>query len=144
MSDFTLTSEQFADFWIENQAEQKMGIEWMADCFKKPGGFALVEQAAKIVAEKTSWSSDAVKSFRACMRKASKKAGLNDPLTIVKDNTGIDTKFVVRPATKRGRATKPTHIKINDQIKKALINEELDRSGLENIRDFVTAEIMYL
>lgn len=133
MTDFTLTAEQFADFWIENQSEQKMGIEWMSDCFTKTGGFELVEQAAKIVADKTGWSSDEVKNFRASMRKASEKAGLSDPLTIVKDISGIDPKFVVQKATKRGRAKKPEVEKITDHIGKARESGDLSDQDLVTI-----------
>lgn len=105
MSDLNWTAEEFADFWESHEQEKELGINWMAQQMKQEGGPAQIEECATILGKRHGWSSDPVKSFRAAMRKASEKAGL-DPMTIKKkgsDKTGYS--FSYAPATKRKVST---------------------------------------
>lgn len=83
MSDLNWTAEEFADFWESHEQEKELGINWMAKQMTEEGGPAQIEECATILGKRHGWSSDPVKSFRAAMRKASEKAGL-DPMTIKK------------------------------------------------------------
>jgi hypothetical protein len=81
MTDLTFSSDEFADYWESYSEDGELGINFMAKQVLTDDGKRLLSNTVTTLAKRHGVSSDKVKTFRSALRKACKKAGLDDILS---------------------------------------------------------------
>jgi len=91
-----LSGKEFADYWDSITSDTEFGINFMATHIVHEGGKELLAITATVLARRHGVSSDQVKSFRTCMHKACKKAGIETHTP--KKMKGTGTKLSPEPS----------------------------------------------
>ena len=116
MSDLReFTADEFADYWDSIGDDMEQGITFMSRNVMSQEGKELLADTATAIAIRHGVSSDKMKTFRVAMRKACKKAGLDDVLT-PKKIAGTGTKKHPHPVMTIGVSKKQKNPTIADPV----------------------------
>ena len=133
--------DEFVEYWETHTNDGKMAEEWIG--FKIKQGFTeSLENVALKLAQRNGVSSDAVKNFRSAMRNASKKEGLEEPLSFrFKKTRGMPTSAHVGTARKKSTVhTKSNAQKAHDRMKKWCVKESFTVLDLQTAVDQLKSE----
>lgn len=140
MSDekLTFTAGEFADYWESYAEDGELAIDFMANRVVDDEGRQLLSETVTTLAHRHGVSSDKVKSFRAALRKACQKAGIEDiysPKKVkVDDETGYA--MVLRPSKPHAKpAIANASVLVEKRMKKWLDKGECTISDLHNALD---------
>lgn len=132
--------DEFVEYWETHTNDAKMAEEWIQ--MKIEQGFTeSLENVAFKLAQRNGVSSNAVKTFRSAMRNASKKAGLEEPLTFrFSKSKGVATGAFVTAAKPKATSGKSNVQKAHDRMKKWIVKESFILQDLREAVDQLASE----